>query len=149
MNEIRGSVSLPVDSEGFLRRECPFCEREFKWLPNDADATLEPAGYHCPYCDGRSEDGWWTRPQLKVVEAETAYVAEREVHSMFKGLERSSNEFVKISAGSAPSRPMSVRLTEPDDMRRIEFTCHPEEPLKVLDDWSQAVHCLLCGQIAA
>lgn len=27
-------MSDPLDSDGFLRRECPTCEREFKWLPS-------------------------------------------------------------------------------------------------------------------
>ena len=25
-------MSSPLDSDGFLYRECPICEREFKWL---------------------------------------------------------------------------------------------------------------------
>ena len=55
MNEdVTLGVSLPLDSEGFLRRECPTCEREFKWLPNlDENEETEPTaggGYFCPYC---------------------------------------------------------------------------------------------------
>lgn len=35
----------------------------------------------------------------------------------------------------------------PEDMamRRIDFACHPDEPVKVLDDWQRPVHCLICG----
>lgn len=39
-------------------------------------------------------------------------------------------------------------LVEEDDMRRVDFSCHPAEPVKVLDDWDGAVHCLMCGQPA-
>jgi hypothetical protein len=39
-------------------------------------------------------------------------------------------------------------LDEPDDMRRVDFTCHPLEPVKVLDDWESPVHCLICGEPA-
>jgi hypothetical protein len=39
-------------------------------------------------------------------------------------------------------------LDEPDDMRRIDFTCHPAEPVKVLDEWDRPVHCLICGEPA-
>ncbi len=39
-DEVMLEISMPLDSDGFLRRECPTCEREFKWLH-----TLEkPAG---------------------------------------------------------------------------------------------------------
>jgi hypothetical protein len=33
-DEVQLSMSLPLDGDGFLRRECPTCEREFKWLPS-------------------------------------------------------------------------------------------------------------------
>lgn len=51
--EIRIPVSLPPpDSDGFLRRECPSCEREFKWFShNEGDPNAEPATqYFCPLC---------------------------------------------------------------------------------------------------
>jgi hypothetical protein len=38
-------------------------------------------------------------------------------------------------------------LTEADDMTRVDFACHPSEPLKVLDDWRKAVRCLICGKL--
>lgn len=44
-------MSVPLDSEGFLRRECPTCEREFKWKPAGEDEEATPApegGYFCP-----------------------------------------------------------------------------------------------------
>jgi hypothetical protein len=33
-------------------------------------------------------------------------------------------------------------------MRRVDFLCHPAEPVKVLDDWGRPVHCLICGESA-
>jgi len=32
-------------------------------------------------------------------------------------------------------------------MTRVDFACHPSEPLKILDDWHEPVHCLICGQL--
>ena len=47
-------VSLPLDSDGFLRRECPHCVQEFKWhhgpANEEAEAADEPAAYTCPLC---------------------------------------------------------------------------------------------------
>jgi hypothetical protein len=31
-------------------------------------------------------------------------------------------------------------------MTRVDFECHPTEPVKVLDDWDNPVHCRICGQ---
>ena len=36
-------------------------------------------------------------------------------------------------------------LVEPDDMVRIDFPCHPGEPVKVEEGWGQEVSCLICG----
>lgn len=41
-----------------------------------------------------------------------------------------------------PPRP----LIEPDDMTAVASPCHPYEPVKVLDDWDQPLHCLVCGE---
>lgn len=45
-------VSLPLDSDGFLRRECPHCMQEFKWhhgpANEEAETANEPAAYTCP-----------------------------------------------------------------------------------------------------
>ena len=34
-------VSFPLDSDGFIRRECPHCEREFKWHHGPANEGVE------------------------------------------------------------------------------------------------------------
>ena len=47
------SMSVPLDSDGFIRRECPTCEREFKSLAAQGDAPkteLAEGGAYCPYC---------------------------------------------------------------------------------------------------
>lgn len=59
-DEIRVPVSLPLDSDGFLRRECPTCEEEFnptceeefKWFSHaEGDHDAEQASqYFCPIC---------------------------------------------------------------------------------------------------
>ena len=74
------SISFPLDADGFLRRECPTCEREF--------------------------------------------------------------QVASVDVTDAPEAPV---LTEENDMRRVDFECHPSEPLKVLEAWERSVHCLVCG----
>jgi hypothetical protein len=47
------SVPMPLDPDGFLRRECPTCERQFKWMAatEEDEGTPQPeGGYYCPYC---------------------------------------------------------------------------------------------------
>ncbi len=67
-DEVSLSVSLPLDSDEFLRRACPTCEREFKWLASQGDDDPTPApdgGYFCPYCAIQAPvDAWHTTPQI-------------------------------------------------------------------------------------
>jgi hypothetical protein len=151
MSDVLFTAQLSVDDDGFLRRECPHCQREFKWLHGEPGEQTEPmpvGGYFCPYCCGRSEDGWWTRPQLAHIEAAAAGHAEQLLHDALKPLEQSSSDFVKISVTESPRSPIPPVPDEPNDMRRVDFSCHPAEPVKVLEDWDGAVHCLFCGQAA-
>ena len=58
MDEKSTQMSVPLDSDGFLRRECPTCEREFKWF-NSEEGRGEPVpegGYVCPYCAIQAPD---------------------------------------------------------------------------------------------
>jgi hypothetical protein len=142
------SVSIPLDADGFLRRECPSCEREFKWHngpTGEAPADQPPATeYFCPLCGKPSgTDTWWTPAQLEYARESAAGPIMDE---LLGGFERSlrNNKFVKMtsSRGSASS-PAS--LHEPDDMSIIQSPCHPWEPVKVSDDSTAPYFCLVCG----
>ncbi len=150
-------MSLPLDSDGFLRRECPTCERELKWLSadssesDDADsATNVPdGGYYCPYCAIQAQpDSWWTKPQLEQAESAVAReVVAPELEKLKRSAESSSSDALDISVEyDTPEEPDP--LTETDDMRRVDFACHPNESVKVLEDWDRPVHCPICGTAA-
>jgi hypothetical protein len=151
-DEVEISMSLPLDDDGFLRRECPTCEREFKWFASDEGESEPPpqGGYYCPYCGVQaSADAWHTKAQVKQAEAT---VTREVVSPELKKLERSFREVGRASGGLIETR-MDVEtpeepdpLIEMDDMIRVDFSCHPKEPVKVLDNWTQPVHCLICGR---
>jgi len=93
MNEIRMNLSFPLDEDGFFRRECPLCHKEFKVLLEKEELTdlahkgidffmieekeketnlseNESSGteFVCPYCGQRAPgDSWWTQEQLTYV----------------------------------------------------------------------------------
>lgn len=151
--EITLGMSLPLDSGDFLRRECPTCEREFKWLPsideNEATEPIVDGGYFCPYCGVQAPtNAWLTHAQVSLAQN---MVATDILGPMFKSFADDIEGMGRRSGGIISARvdyeePEKLDpLTEPDDMKRVDFACHPLEPLKVLDDWSKAVHCLICG----
>lgn len=155
-DQVTLGMSVPLDADGFMRRECPTCEREFKWLA-DVDGDVDPAetpdgGYYCPYCAVQAPSGsWFTRAQIELAEN---VVAREVVAPMLKDFSRRMNNagrrsggLVRVS-GRYDTPDVMDPLTEADDMNRIDFACHPVEPVKVLDDWDGPVHCLICGDTA-
>lgn len=139
------SVSIPSDTSGFIRRECPKCEREFKWFSGDTegrpDDYLDPENYFCPYCgEPAGHDSWWTPAQLEY--ARTAAMGPISKHI--------GEELKRALGRGVDYRPSAVEvpdlLIDPDDMLIVEPPCHPFEPLKIDDAWSTPVHCLVCGQ---
>ena len=149
MDEPTTEMSVPLDSDGFLRRECPTCEREFKWFSHqegDSDAEVIDQ-YFCPLCGvAAGTDSWWTQAQLQYMNSASApaidqYVQD-SVDKMFKGVKG-----IKFK----PNRSFSLgietpdALAEPDDMMIAEPPCHPNEPVKVPEEQTLKVHCLVCG----
>lgn len=146
------SMSLPLDS-GYLRRECPHCERQFKWhhgptddRPDDAD---EPSVYTCPYCgETAPPDAWWTPEQLELARQTMVGPALRHIADELRDATRRSGGFLTFDIKEDDPEPPTA-LHEPADMVVVTSPCHPWEPFKIADDWREPIHCLVCGDLFA
>ena len=110
---------------------------------------MADSGYFCPYCGVQAlADAWFTKAQLafaqRIAEVE---VVEPMLKKFADDIERTFRS-AGMTTRSAPSSQAEEPdpLTENDDMSRVDFTCHPSELLKILDDWHQPVHWLICGE---
>ncbi|MEB0288496.1 hypothetical protein QN355_18340 [Cryobacterium sp. 10S3] len=137
------SVSLPLDVDGFLRRECPTCGREFKWFSGRTDEVPDyyvyPDVHWCPLC-GQSAplDQWWTQAQL-------AYAQGVAAGPMLDELASELGAAFTVEGHSVVPDP----LIEPDDMAIIAGPCHPWEPVKVPEEAAAPFYCLVCGEAYA
>ena len=155
MSEIEVPVSFPLDSHGFLRRACPACSREFKWLSVEGDAdSPSPACYFCPYCGTSAARGEWFTPEQRAY-IETAVFNKvlgpslEDLAESMRQLNRTPGGLIEITASiEPPERRQAPPVFEPDDMRQVTFACHPKEPIKVDEAWRRPVHCLSCGRIS-
>ena len=148
-DEIRVPVSLPLDNDGFLRRECPTCEQEFKWFSHaEGDDDAEPVSqYFCPLCGvAAGLDSWWTPAQLEYGFGSASGALDQAMQDAladaFKGIEG-----MKFEPNSSFSLDIETpdSIIEPDDMIIVEPPCHPNEPLKVPEISTERVFCLICG----
>ena len=150
------SVSLPLDNDGFLRRECPNCLQEFKWhdgpANEEAEAQQDTETYHCPLCGRPSGvDSWWTQAQLDYAQGVAMPAAlqeiEHELDRAFRGLNSKHLKVTRTGHLDTPAEPMP--LIEPDDMVMIASPCHPYEPVKVPEVEAGPFYCLVCGSAFA
>lgn len=158
-------IGLPTDSEGFVRRECPRCRRQFKTRGGPSDGAIvqrylarhlpfanaheiarDDATYHCVYCAwGAGADAWCT-PQQRAWMESVANALRGQMH--FERLafayrtirHNPSPTFVAI----APPRGFPEMDCEPDDMRRGSFFCCVED-VKLEPHWGRHVVCPRCG----
>ncbi|MFI1064654.1 hypothetical protein ACH4TC_22520 [Streptomyces spororaveus] len=149
-------MSLPLDNDGFLRRECPHCVDQFKWHHGPANEEAEqqpsPTTYYCPLCgQPAGPDSWWTREQIDYAKGLMAPAAARMVEQELKAtLKQIRSKYVKVDLrGSVENPETPSPLIEPDDMVIVTSPCHSYEPVKVPDDTSGPYHCLVCGQAFA
>lgn len=152
-DDISIPVTVPLDSDGFLRRECPTCERQFKWFVHseaDPDAELVDQ-YCCPLCGiPAGLDSWWTPEQLDYAQRAAGPDIDRlvqdEVNRAFKGVKGLS---FKPNRNFTFGIDAPDPLIEPDDMVIVEPPCHPNEPIKVPEEATERLHCLICGNAFA
>lgn len=140
-------VALPLD-RGFLRRECPNCAREFKRIGARVQGfDGGDIAFVCPYCyETGAPDAWWTPEQLRYL---TEVAREEVVTPKLRRFEREIaamdfGGFIKATLEGVEAPP-ALKPEEPKDMKRTEFPCHQEEPLRVLDEWEFDVACHACG----
>lgn len=147
--EISIPVSVPVDQDGFLRRECPTCEEQFKWYAHEeGDSDVEIVDqYFCPLCGVASGvDAWWTPAQLEFAQGAAGPALDERVQELvadaFKGVKGLN---FKPDRNFSLEIPTPEPLTEPDDMVIVEPPCHANEPIKVPEAATTRVYCLICG----
>ncbi|MDE0802783.1 MAG: hypothetical protein OSA99_05605 [Acidimicrobiales bacterium] len=147
------SVEVPLDADGFVRRECPNCEREFKWFDGATEESPpdweDPDSYFCPYCGQQAGgDEWWTQAQLNYAEQVALIYAGQAVTDELTGMARTINRqggLIRLEVSGESESPLPPPLQEPNDMVAVAAPCHLFEPIKVIDDLVEPLHCLICG----
>jgi hypothetical protein len=149
---VQVDVKLPLDVDGFLRRECPNCEREFKWHHGKTDAAPEgfiyPDVYWCPLCGKSATHGsWWTPEQLAFArESAAGPILDELTDELRSSFTSSRNSFIKFELKQNDRPDPPDPLVESDDMVMIAPPCQPWEPVKVPEDASEPFYCLVCGE---
>ncbi|CCU84146.1 hypothetical protein [Mesotoga prima] len=170
MNTIQ--VFLPLDTDRFLRRECPYCKREFKIeVPDEllrqeddkftAEYMVEAEEQtqiietnekeiHCPYCGQVAPANYWfTVEQLNYIQALAMNWCienlNREVFEKMKKNLSSKNQGKAIRSSQQILKTANAWINrESNDMRLIQLPCCHIR-LKIKENWKEKIYCIECG----
>ena len=158
-------VTLPVDTQGFVRRECLSCRRQFKvkggpsdgatvqrylgrnlLFENEHEIARDDVRCFCVYCGQGAPSDEWCTPQQRAWMEKVATVLAREIR--YEQLQYPWRTLTENPAPTFVALPPPERLPEmrgePDDMRKASFFCCVED-VKVESHWSQPIFCPRCG----
>lgn len=158
-------VELPVDTRGFLRKECGICHRQFKLRRMGLDGALFlrrvaralPHGNEheissplplrsCPYCGRRADgDDWWTDEQRLFFTRISTSLAERVRFEQLRHVELTLGQNPYLTFLPVAPAPMLAQLRpEVDDMRLVPMVCCGEE-IKIRESWTGTIRCPFCA----
>jgi hypothetical protein len=175
MSEVKMNLSFPLDDDGFFRRKCPFCHKEFKiLLEKDElanivqkeidsfmikqeegvdldDSACSETEFTCPYCGQRAPgDNWWTQEQLAyigiVIKNIMAKMINVDLIRPFK------ETFGKPTLGVVSMRFKGKALEQQEpwispEVNDMEVFDLPccQRKAKIEDNWMNVVYCFFCG----
>lgn len=157
---------LPVDLDGFVRRECPSCRREFKTRPSPHDGAAmqrvligalthangdeveaQPPVRACPYCghQGPGEEWIWAAFRKELEQIASAYAEhvryEQLMHVPRTLAHNPGPTFVPVTPRPLPPR---LRGDPLGHFLRLELLCCGEE-IKVRPADAEHLICPHCG----
>jgi hypothetical protein len=166
MSAVEGlEIELPQDAAGFVRRQCPKCQRIFKTRPSRFDARVlqrrllvlfpfenphegyEPVPtWTCFYCGHQADaDEWLVRDHVAYLESLARGLANHVRYEQLAHVTRTLAQnprptFVAVAPEALPeSMP-----DEPEDLRPLNLVCCADD-VKALWDWDGPFYCPRCG----
>ena len=173
MSIIEIDIDLPLDEQGFLRRECPLCNRQYKIFKSeeerenlireivnynlaernattDNDSSDNIEYLYCPYCLQKApKEQWWTQEQLSYIRMYVDNIVVKMINDTMDNIARNVNRL--NSPYVRMKKPHKKRLqTEPwippeiNDMTVVELPCCNTK-MKIIEEWRDNIACYICG----
>jgi hypothetical protein len=159
-------LSLPSDADGFVRRQCPACRREFKTRPHRCDGAamlravmsrvahgnpgeipLESPVHACPYCAHQAPgEGWLWAAFSKELEQLSGILEEHLRYEQLMHVLRTLGKnpkptFVPVLPRALPPR---LRADPLGHFVKVELFCCGEE-VKLRPPDGARITCPACG----
>ncbi|MEK4086084.1 TFIIB-type zinc ribbon-containing protein [Psychrobacillus sp. FSL K6-1415] len=145
MTDTNISFSIPLDDDGFVTLQCPFCNSNFKLTGTDAmdDSVYET---FCPYCGLVAEPNQFLTDE--VIE-KAMRLAENHMFEMLNGFQKNieksfkKNRFLKVKTSPKLKMNSPKLIVESDNMETYNVPCCEKDvKLSIIDD---TLYCPFCG----
>jgi hypothetical protein len=131
-DEISMEVSIPLDDDGYLDRECPApaCLAAFKIHADDWTEKVRDEEVFCPVCGHtNTSDNWLTTEQVRHCESRLMEQVMPMIGGEMRRMARDFNRrqprggLIQLSMDYTPSRPMAVVPLDAADLMRQRYLC--------------------------
>lgn len=131
-DDVSMQVSIPLDDDGYLDRECPndACVAPFKVLADDWSERVRDEEVFCPVCGHTAEsDHWLTQEQVKHCEsrlmAEVMPMIDGEMRRMTRDFNRSMPRggMISMSMSYKSSHPFAIVPLTAAELMQQRYTC--------------------------
>ena len=148
-------MSLPLDPDGFISRQCPTCEGTFKWFHGETDVRpqdfVEPDSYWCPRCGEPADpNSFYTVEQAEYINQVSLQALAPELSQILGDALNSAGRNSPITFEQSGVEDLgqeipSALVEEATNTIIVASPCHSFEPVKISADWAGDIHCLMCG----
>ena len=157
MQQVKISIPVAIDSDGYIDRECPNtdCEFQFKVHEDDWKNICRDEQIFCPLCRHEAlSNAWWTQEQLEnAKEQGFRHISSRIDRALSDGARdfnarQSRNSFLQIRMKFSSPRPFHIFVPIPaSEEMTLKVTC--EECHTRYSFIGSAFFCPSCGHNSA
>lgn len=145
MADVNIPFSIPLDDDGFVTLQCPFCDKHFKTSGGDFedDSIYE---LFCPYCGLVAEPSDFLSDEA--IE-KGMRLAENHMYEILNGFKKDlektfkNNDFIKIKTGPEFKMNAQKTIIESDNIESYQLVCCQRTiKASLIDD---TLYCPFCG----
>ena len=148
MSEVRLSISIPLDEDGFTELECDFCKIRFMITGDDYENKDMPF-FFCPICGLPNNLGTFYCPEiLEKAQQMAAEWAMKEINRTFGKTIKDINKSGILKMSMEMPRPEpDIELYKPIDDYTMHKTkcCQMSIKVRAIDE-EIGIYCPICGE---
>lgn len=124
MDEIKLSLSIPADVDGFILLQCPLCGDFFKLRADEMQAE-DVIDFCCPVCGFKSKDNYFTAEAINLALAKVENKVMNELFHEFEKMEQQTKGgLISFKAGTKPREKAEIPLIAGiNEMEIQEYPC--------------------------